>query len=881
MSETNTEMTTIPPHNPPKKKKFRSLTVTLAIAFVAMSLAIVLITTGLQGFSNYQNQQKTISHEQKLIAQGAADSVKNMVTDRMDILQGTAYLSGLATSQPQQQKATLDKLLHFDPAFRQVILFNASGEEMARSSRVSRSESNQISESVRADIFAQTVQKKTFIGPVYIDERSSEPMAVMAVPVTDIFGDYKGTLVAEVNLKFMWDLVGNMKIGEGGSAYVVDGTGKLIAYGDISRVLKGENVLDLEDVHRFVNDRSSAFDADVTQGIKGDAVIANYVSLGEPDWAVIVEMPVDEVYQEFNKGLYRTIVILFASLVLASIAGILLSRIITKPLIVLRDATREISKGNLDTRVEISSMNEIGELADSFNKMTADLVQTTVSRNYFDDILKSMFDMLIVLAPDATIQSVNKRTCDVLGYREDEVVGRPFSHLLSPDSPLPESGLTGMLPETWAVTEIERTLMTKGGRKIPVILSSSVMHDSAGTVRGIVCVAHDMTERKKAEEELRDSRQLFMDIISFLPDPTFVIDKAGTVLAWNRALEVMSGVPATEIIGKGNHEYSIWAYGRRRPLLIDLVLDPDKDSARLDYTDIRWVGRTVTAQTVITRADGRKIPVSLVTSPLIDSQGNTIGAIESLRDITSVKKAEADLARMNAGLEKIVRERTKALEEEVEVRKQAEAAIRLSLEEKVLLLREVHHRVNNNLQIIISLTKLQLRTLEDPGMKQALSDMQNRVRAMAIVHEKLYQTEDLSSIDLADYTRYLVTQIFSHYKVDRQKISLSIDIGKILLNIDTAIPIGLILNELVGNAIKYAFPDGRKGEITIRVTEEGDILTIVVKDNGIGISSDVDWQNTPSLGLRLVGNLVDQLFGRIELDRTSGTKFTMVLHEKE
>jgi two-component sensor histidine kinase len=343
----------------------------------------------------------------------------------------------------------------------------------------------------------------------------------------------------------------------------------------------------------------------------------------------------------------------------------------------------------------------------------------------------------------------------------------------------------------------------------------------------------------------------------------------------------MSGVPATEIIGKGNHEYSIWAYGRRRPLLIDLVLDPDKDSARLDYTDIRWVGRTVTAQTVITRADGRKIPVSLVTSPLIDSQGNTIGAIESLRDITSVKKAEADLARMNAGLEKIVRERTKALEEEVEVRKQAEAAIRLSLEEKVLLLREVHHRVNNNLQIIISLTKLQLRTLEDPGMKQALSDMQNRVRAMAIVHEKLYQTEDLSSIDLADYTRYLVTQIFSHYKVDRQKISLSIDIGKILLNIDTAIPIGLILNELVGNAIKYAFPDGRKGEITIRVTEEGDILTIVVKDNGIGISSDVDWQNTPSLGLRLVGNLVDQLFGRIELDRTSGTKFTMVLHEKE
>ncbi|PKG33111.1 MAG: hypothetical protein CW742_04650 [Methanoregula sp.] len=872
------EMTPMP-QTPPKKKKFRSLTVTLAIAFVAMSLAIVLVTTGLQGYSNYQNQQRTISYEQKLIAQGAADSVKNMVTDRMDKLRGTAYLSGLATSQPEQQKATLDKLLHFDPAFRQVILFDASGEELVRSSRVSRAESNPISDAIRADILSQAIQGKTIIGPVYIDEKSSEPMVVMAVPVTDIFGDYKGALAAEVNLKFMWDLVGNLKIGEGGAAYVVDGRGNLIAYGDISRVLKRENVLGLEEVHRFVSNQAPSFDAEESLGIEGDTVIANYVSLGEPDWAVIVEMPKEEVYREFNKGLYRTIVILFASLVLASVAGILLSRFITKPLILLRDATREISKGNLDTRVEISSMNEIGELADSFNRMTADLVQTTVSRNYFDDILKSMFDMLIVLAPDATIQSVNRRTCDVLGYQEDELVARPFSHILSPDSPRPDSGATGMLPETWAVTEIERTLMTKGGRKIPVILSSSVMHDGTGAVRGIVCLAHDMTGRKKAEEELRESRQLFMDIISFLPDPTFVIDKAGTVLAWNRALEVMSGVPAEEIIGKGNYEYSLWAYGRRRPLLIDLVLDPDKDSARLDYTDIRWVGRTVTAQTVITKADGKKIPVSLVTSPLIDSQGNTVGAIESIRDITSVKNAEADLARLNAGLEKIVKERTQALEEEVEIRKQAEAAIRLSLEEKVLLLREVHHRVNNNLQIIISLTKLQLRTLEDPGMKQALSDMQNRVRAMAIVHEKLYQTEDLSSIDMADYTRYLVTQIFSHYKVDRQKIALTIDIGKILLNIDTAIPLGLILNELVGNAIKYAFPDGRKGELTIRMTEDGEILTVVVQDNGIGISSDIDMQNAPTLGIRLVSNLVDQLFGTIELDRSSGTTFTMVLHE--
>jgi PAS domain S-box-containing protein len=510
--------------------------------------------------------------------------------------------------------------------------------------------------------------------------------------------------------------------------------------------------------------------------------------------------------------------------------------------------------------------------------------------------------------------------------------------------------------------------------------------------------------RKRSEEMILESRQLFMDIINFLPDPTYVIDRDGRVIAWNRALEQLSGVKSQEIIGKGDYEYSIWQCGKRRPVLIDLVLDPDKDSARMDYTDILWEGRTVIAQKVISVAgSGKKIPLSLVASPLIDAKGKTNGAIESMRDISHIKDVEAELARFNANLEKIIRVRTQALQDEIVQRKYAERevletleytrsvieanpdlmvvldhegmvlevnaaaesltgvprekligtsytrhladnatppdlparllgkgtiqytlelrhtdghitplsvnttlfrgkdatdtriilaahditrqkadeeAIRASLNEKVLLLREIHHRVNNNLQIIISLTKLQIRSIDDPVMKQVLGETQNRVRAMSLVHEKLYQSENLSSINLQEYTRYLANQLFTFYGIERERVRLEIAIDKIPLDIDTAIPLGLILNELISNALKHAFFGGRSGTLSISSRTGGDLLTLVVGDDGPGIPPDFDWKTSESLGLRLVSSLIDQLDGTIERGAGAGTIFIITLHRK-
>ncbi|MDD4137581.1 MAG: PAS domain S-box protein, partial [Methanoregula sp.] len=214
-----------------------------------------------------------------------------------------------------------------------------------------------------------------------------------------------------------------------------------------------------------------------------------------------------------------------------------------------------------------------------------------------------------------------------------------------------------------------------------LFFTAAPIRNAGGEIIGAVETLEDITERKQAEETLAESRQLFSDIISFLPDPTFVIDRDGKVLAWNRAIEQLSGISAGDIIGKGDHAYSIWQYGKGRPVLIDFVLNRDLDAARLNYTDIHRDGSTITAQTeIIHAATGKKIPLSLVASPLIDSLGNTTGAIESLRDITHIKETEAELARLNKDLEKIIRERTRALQEEVVQRQKAEMDVQAALD---------------------------------------------------------------------------------------------------------------------------------------------------------------------------------------------------------
>lgn len=212
------------------------------------------------------------------------------------------------------------------------------------------------------------------------------------------------------------------------------------------------------------------------------------------------------------------------------------------------------------------------------------------------------------------------------------------------------------------------------------------------------------------------------------------------------------------------------------------------------------------------------------------------------------------------------------LTQEINRRQEAEAVIRASLREKEVLLKEIHHRVKNNLQIVSSLLNLQSGYIDDECALQIFKESQSRIQSMALAHEKLYQSEDLARVNFAEYIEGLVKFLTRSY--GSGGVHLALDVAPVFLSLDTSIPCGLIVSELVSNAFKYAFPQRRSGEIYVRLKSLDDAhYELVVGDTGIGFPDDVDFRNTESLGLQLVTTLADQLDGEIVLDTREGTEF--------
>lgn len=213
-------------------------------------------------------------------------------------------------------------------------------------------------------------------------------------------------------------------------------------------------------------------------------------------------------------------------------------------------------------------------------------------------------------------------------------------------------------------------------------------------------------------------------------------------------------------------------------------------------------------------------------------------------------------------------------------RKNIENQLQISLEEKKLLLRELHHRVKNNLMIISSLLNLQSTYIKDEESKKIFKESQNRARSMALIHERLYQSTDLKRINFGEYIRTLANDLYHSYVMDPNLIKLNIDVEDIRLDINTSIPLGLIVNELITNSLKHAFPPSSQGEIKIIFQTQDEKYLLEVIDDGIGFPKDIDYKNTDSLGLRLVTNLTQQIDGSIEFNTTPGTSFKIIFKEE-
>jgi len=218
--------------------------------------------------------------------------------------------------------------------------------------------------------------------------------------------------------------------------------------------------------------------------------------------------------------------------------------------------------------------------------------------------------------------------------------------------------------------------------------------------------------------------------------------------------------------------------------------------------------------------------------------------------------------------------------EDVTERRQAEDKIKASLQEKEVLLKEINHRVKNNLQIISSLLNLQSRDIQDEQALRLFEVSQDRIKAMALVHEKLYQSEDLARIDFGEYIKSLATDLGGSYGLDSRNINLKIDVDNILLGVDIAIPCGVIVNELVANSLKHAFPGDGSGEITVSFRAVNGQYTMVFKDDGIGLPEGLDISHPYSLGLTIVNALTGQLGGAIDLNRNGGSEISITFPTK-
>ncbi|MGF3497354.1 MAG: MASE3 domain-containing protein [Methanolinea tarda] len=384
-----------------------------------------------------------------------------------------------------------------------------------------------------------------------------------------------------------------------------------------------------------------------------------------------------------------------------------------------------------------------------------------------------------------------------------------------------------------------------------------------------VAVFENISRRKNAEIALRESEAKFRHIAENAKDLIYRYE-----LFPVRRFSYVSP-SATSITGytPGDH-YADPDLGLKivheddRPLLASVFSDPDVLSRPLVF---RW-----------RRKDGQVIWTEQHNRPVYDGEGRLI-AIEGIaRDVTERKQMESEILSLNRELEQRVAERTEELRkanvllrEEVAQRKKAEEDLKKRLDERTVLLRELYHRVKNNMQVIISLMNLQLRKIEDPAVRHLMEETRNRVRAMALVHEMLYKSENLSEINLARYIPLLANQVFSSLENKSQKVRKIVEAEDIMVTLDKAIAVGLILNELITNSLMHAFPEGRAGTLGIRVQKKDHTVAIRVSDDGTGIPQDVNWREPSTLGLRIVMSLVGQLKGTIDLDRRQGTAFSI------
>ncbi len=385
--------------------------------------------------------------------------------------------------------------------------------------------------------------------------------------------------------------------------------------------------------------------------------------------------------------------------------------------------------------------------------------------------------------------------------------------------------------------------------------------------------------KHRMEKKLKESENRLYTTLKSINDAVISTDEYGRVKFMNALAQFLTGWNFEEADGKPIKEIFDIRSSDHKPESLDVNL-----SGKLVQ------GPTVTEQVkyMLKTKEIWDMYIELSSAPILDDKGSMKGTVIAFRDITNRVHTEKELDKYREHLEEIVKERTiqltKSNEEllkEISERILVEEQINASLKEKEVLLTEINHRVGNNLQVIYGMLMMQSDYTSDPRCIDIFRGCQNRIMAMALVHDILYKSKDVAHLKMKDYINRLVNRLYKSYGVQEERVALLLDIVDLSVSIDIAITGGLIVNEFVSNSLIHAFPDGRKGEVRICIMPAGDRYELTVADNGIGLPDDIDFRNTSTFGLKTVTTYENRKsWGQFELNRENGTEFKVLFQNK-
>lgn len=448
------------------------------------------------------------------------------------------------------------------------------------------------------------------------------------------------------------------------------------------------------------------------------------------------------------------------------------------------------------------------------------------SEQQFRLLVESVRDYAIfMLDAEGRIASWNAGSQRIKGYTAEEVLGKHFSIFYTPEDiakGMPQKELDCAMRE--GRCEVQGWRLGRDSARFLAHVVITPIVDESGRLRGFAKVTRDISLHHAAE-------QRFRQVVESSPSAMVMINMQGVIEMVNTQAERIFGHSRAELLGQQVELLLPMRLSQHHPQLREAFFSAPQSRPM-------GAGRDLFAR----RKDGSEFPVEIGLNPIETDEGTKV--LSAIVDISD--------------------------------RKQKEQKIQAALEEKNILLGEIHHRVKNNLQIVHSLLDLQSSRVSDPVALEMLRDSQNRIRSMALIHQSLYLSNDFAQVNLGNVLEALIPALLESYSVDHSLIRYEFTVDDVLLSINQAIPCGLIINELISNALKHAFSDGRSGTIHVELAQkEQDYVLLSVSDDGAGIPPDVDLKKTDTLGLQLVHLLADQLGATLTINRTEPTRFEL------